>query len=81
MAGPAHGLHMYESEGEGLGRCMFVLMGGRSGGHQGAVLASVNLFVIFPQLHPESCNLSRHFIRSSHLLQPVAYVSFFFLSF
>jgi hypothetical protein len=41
MAGPAHGLHMYESEGEGLGRCMFVLMGGRSGGHQAAVLASV----------------------------------------
>jgi polycomb protein EED len=41
MAGPAHGLHMYESEGEGLGRCMYVLMGGRSGGHQAAVLASV----------------------------------------
>lgn len=41
MAGPAHGLNMYESEGEGLGRCMFDLMGGRSGGHQAAVLASV----------------------------------------
>ena len=41
MAGPAHGLNMFESEGEGLGRCMYVLMGGRSGGHQAAVLASV----------------------------------------
>ena len=47
MAGPAHGLHMYESEGEGLGRCMFVLMGGRSGGHQAAVLASVKYLLPF----------------------------------
>lgn len=46
MAGPAHGLNMYESEGEGLGRCMFVLMGGRSGGHQAAVLASVKLLYL-----------------------------------
>ena len=46
MAGPAHGLHMYESEGDGIGRCMFVLMGGRSGGHQAAVLASVIIFSI-----------------------------------
>lgn len=56
MAGPAHGLHMYESEGEGLGRCMFVLMGGRSGGHQAAVLASA--------FHPElpliaTCGMDR----------------------
>ena len=50
MAGPAHGLHMYESEGEGLGRCMYVLMGGRSGGHQAAVLASVRCFIIYTSL-------------------------------
>ena len=64
MAGPAHGLHMYESEGEGLGRCMFVLMGGRSGGHQAAVLASVKcsiylyltqhlIYKILQAFHPE----------------------------
>ncbi|KAJ3573661.1 hypothetical protein NP233_g2285 [Leucocoprinus birnbaumii] len=37
-AGAPHGLHMNEPEGEGIGRCIIVLMGGRSGGHQAAVL-------------------------------------------
>ena len=77
MAGPAHGLHMYESEGEGLGRCMYVLMGGRSGGHQAAVLASVK---ILPNLYLRQhliYKFSRLFIQSSHLSQLVAYAFFF----
>ncbi|KAI0335183.1 hypothetical protein GY45DRAFT_1240601 [Cubamyces sp. BRFM 1775] len=41
LAGPAHGLHMCEPEGEGIGQCVAVLVGGRSGGHKGAVLCSV----------------------------------------
>ena len=41
LAGAAHGLHMNEREGSGLGRCIIVLMGGRSGGHQAAVLGAV----------------------------------------
>ncbi|TFK77154.1 hypothetical protein BDN72DRAFT_783997 [Pluteus cervinus] len=40
LAGAAHGLHMTESEGTGFGRCIIVLMGGRSGGHQAAVLGA-----------------------------------------
>ena len=68
MAGPAHGLHMYESEGEGLGRCMFVLMGGRSGGHQAAVLASVNYFHYDLYLSQHLIyKFSRPFIQSSLL--------------
>ena len=44
FAGAAHGLHMTEpeGEGEGIGRCIIVLMGGRSGGHQAAVLGAVS---------------------------------------
>ncbi|KAF9015105.1 hypothetical protein BDQ17DRAFT_1442915 [Cyathus striatus] len=42
LAGAAHGLHMSESEGSGLGRCIIVLMGGRSGGHRGAVLGALD---------------------------------------
>lgn len=41
-AGAAHGLHMTEAEGRGDGRCIMVLMGGRSGGHQAAVLGAVS---------------------------------------
>ncbi|KAI9065816.1 WD40 repeat-like protein [Trametes sanguinea] len=37
-AGPPHGLHMCEPEGEGIGQCVAVLVGGRSGGHKAAVL-------------------------------------------
>ncbi|KAG6862368.1 hypothetical protein C0995_011808 [Termitomyces sp. Mi166 len=40
LAGAAHGLHMTEPEGEGIGRCIIILMGGRSGGHQAAVLGA-----------------------------------------
>ncbi|KAH0590803.1 hypothetical protein H2248_000926 [Termitomyces sp. 'cryptogamus'] len=42
FAGAAHGLHMTEPEGEGngIGRCIIILMGGRSGGHQAAVLSA-----------------------------------------
>lgn len=42
LAGAAHGLHMNEREGSGLGRCIIVLMGSRSGGHQAAVFGAVS---------------------------------------
>ncbi|OCH96082.1 hypothetical protein OBBRIDRAFT_861953 [Obba rivulosa] len=38
LAGPAHGFQLSEPEGEGLGQCVIVLVGGRAGGHRGAVL-------------------------------------------
>lgn len=34
-------MHMTESEGYHMGRCVAVLVGGRSGGHMGAVLGAV----------------------------------------
>ncbi|KAI0094822.1 WD40-repeat-containing domain protein [Irpex rosettiformis] len=37
-AGTGFGLHITGSEGDGFGRCIAVLAGGRSGGHQAAVL-------------------------------------------
>ncbi|KAJ3779153.1 WD40-repeat-containing domain protein [Lentinula raphanica] len=40
FAGPAHGLDMTTSEGDGIGRCVLVLMGGRSGGHLGEVFGA-----------------------------------------
>ncbi|KAL0581597.1 hypothetical protein V5O48_000413 [Marasmius crinis-equi] len=40
LAGPAHGLDITGVEGYGLGRCIMVLMGGSSGGHQGDVFAA-----------------------------------------
>lgn len=40
-AGAPHGLHMNEPEGNGIGRCIVVLMGVRSGGHAAAVLHAV----------------------------------------
>ncbi|KAI0361519.1 WD40 repeat-like protein [Trametes cingulata] len=40
LAGPAHGLHMCEPEGEGIGQCVAVMVGGRSGGHKAAVLCA-----------------------------------------
>jgi hypothetical protein len=43
LGGGAHGLHMSEPEGVGVGRCVAVLMGGRSGGHQAEVLGAVSL--------------------------------------
>ncbi|KAF7784640.1 hypothetical protein Agabi119p4_805 [Agaricus bisporus var. burnettii] len=39
-AGAPHGLHMNEAEGFGIARCIIVLMGGRSGGHEAAVLSA-----------------------------------------
>lgn len=36
---------MTEAEGSGIGRCVVVLMGGRSAGHQAAVLGAVSDFV------------------------------------
>ncbi|EPT03858.1 hypothetical protein FOMPIDRAFT_1157736 [Fomitopsis schrenkii] len=40
LAGPAFGLQMTESEGNGIGQCVAVLVGGRSGGHRGAVFCA-----------------------------------------
>lgn len=55
-AGAAHGLHMTEAEGSGNGRCIIVLMGGRSGGHQAAVLGAA----FHPQLPViATCGLDR----------------------
>jgi len=42
-AGAPHGLHMDELEGEGIGRCIIVLLGGRAGGHQAAVLNAASI--------------------------------------
>lgn len=52
LAGAAHGLRLPfsvlqgtgEREGGGTGRCVSVLLGGRSAGHNSAVLASVRQF-------------------------------------
>jgi len=45
FAGAPHGLHLrpseVEDEGRGIGRCIGVLMGSRSGGHNAAVLGAV----------------------------------------
>jgi len=43
LAGAAHGLHITGEEGEGMGRCIAILCGGKSGGHQDAVLNAVRL--------------------------------------
>lgn len=43
LAGSAFGMHSSESEGDGLGRCVGVLVGNRSGGHEGAVLHVVGV--------------------------------------
>lgn len=48
FAGAPHGLHLrpsdVEDEGRGIGRCIAVLMGSRSGGHNAAVLGAVSGF-------------------------------------
>ncbi|KAA1471550.1 WD40 repeat-like protein [Dentipellis sp. KUC8613] len=56
LAGAAHGLHTTEPEGTGIGRCVAVLVGGRSGGHQAAVLGAS-----FHPTHPliATCGLDR----------------------
>ncbi|KAF8078681.1 WD40-repeat-containing domain protein [Lyophyllum atratum] len=56
LAGAAHGLHMTEIEGKGIGRCIIVLMGGRSGGHQAAVLGAA-FHADFPII--ATCGLDR----------------------
>jgi hypothetical protein len=40
----AFGLIANEKEGVGMGRCVIVLTGGRSGGHKAAVLGAVRSF-------------------------------------
>jgi WD40 repeat protein len=66
LAGAPMGLQMTEVEGRGFGRCLAVLAGGRSGGHQAAVMGAVSLsmdctfrsFVyIAPQAFHDNCPL------------------------
>lgn len=47
LAGTAFGLHSSESEGEGIGRCVGVLVGGRAGGHHGAVFQAVGISAVY----------------------------------
>ncbi|KAF9040560.1 WD40-repeat-containing domain protein [Panaeolus papilionaceus] len=58
LAGAAHGLRLspQEIEGHGIGRCIGVLMGGRSGGHNAAVMAAA-----FHPSHPliATCGMDR----------------------
>jgi len=44
---------MNEIEGEGIGRCIIVLLGGRAGGHQAAVLNAVGISALSAQLTAE----------------------------
>ncbi|KAF9455084.1 hypothetical protein P691DRAFT_800093 [Macrolepiota fuliginosa MF-IS2] len=55
-AGAPHGLHMNESEGSGIGRCIVVLMGGRSGGHEAAVL-NASFHPLYPVI--ATCGVDR----------------------
>ncbi|KAJ3750490.1 hypothetical protein DFH05DRAFT_85119 [Lentinula detonsa] len=56
FAGPSHGLDMSIEEGEGIGRCVLVLVGGRSGGHAGEVFGAA-----FHYTHPviATCGMDR----------------------
>ena len=44
LGGAPHGLQSSESEGAGTGRCVAILCGGPSGGHNAAVLNAVRAF-------------------------------------
>jgi hypothetical protein len=62
---------MSETEGVGIGRCVLVLMGGRSGGHRAAVLGAVGVlcfpFLIFFELgNCTDVRFYRHFILCFH---------------
>lgn len=54
-AGAAHGLHLTEAEGSGIGRCIIILMGGRSGGHQAAVLGAVRSHRVCGSSEADKC--------------------------
>lgn len=56
LGGAPHGLQASEPEGMGVGRCVSVLCGGPSGGHQAAVLSAA-----FHPTHPliATCGLDR----------------------
>lgn len=45
LGGAPHGLQASEPEGVGIGRCVVVLCGGPSGGHDAAVLGAVRVKV------------------------------------
>lgn len=60
-AGPAFGLMASESEGDGIGRCYAVLVGGRSGGHQATVNAAVSVDDTDGKVHL-LMNVNRHSI-------------------
>ncbi|KAF8832285.1 hypothetical protein HHX47_DHR1001652 [Lentinula edodes] len=57
LAGPAHGLDMSFEEGNGIGRCVLILMGGRSGGHQAEVFGAVIEYATFIFTEPGSPTL------------------------
>lgn len=44
LGGAPHGLQSSEPEGVGIGRCVAILCGGPSGGHNAAVLNAVGVF-------------------------------------
>lgn len=84
LAGAAHGLHLdhSEKEGIGIGRCICVLMGGRSGGHQAAVLGAVgvltsvftkiSLNLVYQAFHPSlpiiaTCGVNSHSSLNRHV--------------
>ncbi|KAG1757634.1 WD40-repeat-containing domain protein [Suillus lakei] len=56
LGGAPHGLQASEPEGMGIGRCVSVLCGGQSGGHEAAVLSAA-----FHPTHPliATCGLDR----------------------
>ncbi|KZT30641.1 WD40 repeat-like protein [Neolentinus lepideus HHB14362 ss-1] len=56
LAGAAYGLQMSEPEGQGIGRCVAVLAGGRSGGHMAAVL-SASFHPVLPLI--ATCGMDR----------------------
>lgn len=64
LGGPAFGLRSNDSEGEGHGRCVAILVGGPSGGHQACVLGAVcelNAIIIF----------SLKFVQAFHPMYPL----------
>ncbi|KIM48256.1 hypothetical protein M413DRAFT_61975 [Hebeloma cylindrosporum] len=79
LAGAAHGLRLpfSEREGYGIGRCICVLQGGRSGGHQAAVLASVGAgeFCSIQAFHPRLPIIATSGLDRQVKIWPVRYAS------
>ena len=72
LGGAPHGLQSSESEGVGTGRCVAILCGGPSGGHNAAVLNAVG------DIRNLNCLGSprlSHFTPPIHCWQPVEFVN------